>query len=100
MATYDEIANLPGDPSFQALVNKIAVAVAVKAQAIAASATPTANQITWAKSALESPRGQADQIVNYVIAANISATTTQILGAVDATIQTNVNDAVDKLLSA
>lgn len=50
-----------------------------------------------ARDALRAPREQTDVVQYYVLAANSSATTSAITGASDATIQTNVDDAVDKL---
>jgi len=97
MATYQELFNYISTPEYQDLVNKITVAVAVKAQAIAEEATPTAESIAWAASALGNPRSVADAVINYVIAANAGLTTTQISNASDAAIQTNVDTAVDKL---
>jgi hypothetical protein len=99
MATYTELVALKGTPDYDTLKNKIAVAITIKAKAIGDSATPTAAQITWAKEALVNPVQKAEQIINYVLAANIGATIEQINAANDAAIQTNVNNAVDKILS-
>lgn len=96
MATYTELFGLKSDSAFR---NKIAVAVVVKAQALIDGATPTTDEITWANNAISAPNQQADKIVNYVLAANKSATTVQITGATDVAIQTNVDTAVDALIA-
>jgi hypothetical protein len=97
MATYQELFDYISTPEYQDLVNRIAVAVAVKAEDIATSASPTAEEIAWAVSALTAPRSKADAIINFVIAANSGLTIAQINSANDAAVQANVNTAVDKL---
>ena len=99
MATLEELHSMDGTTGLQALKNKIVVAVAIKAEAIAELASPTVQQIEWAKSALNNPRSVADQIINYVVADNAAASTSEITGATDAAIQTAVDAAVDNLLS-
>lgn len=96
MATYTELFDLRSD---SALRNRVAVAVAVKAQAILALASPTAAQVAWASAAIGDPIGKADSLLNYVLAANKSATVTQIKTATDAAVQTQVDAAVDKLVA-
>lgn len=97
MATYTELYQYRATDDYQALENKVAVAVAIKAQAIADLPTPTAEQIAWAVEALSSPGGKAETVINYVLAANSGLTIAQITAATDAAIQTNVNAAVDDL---
>jgi hypothetical protein len=94
MATYTELFDLRSN---NALRNKIAVAVIEKARILIDLATPTAKQLAWAEAAISNPLGKADTLMNYVLVANKSATTAQILAANDAAIQNNVNAAVDKL---
>lgn len=96
MATYAELYNLRSDT---ALRNKVRVAVAKKAQALVDLATPTQGQLAWASQALTNPDAVADQIFNYVLVVNSAATAAQIQAATDAAIQTNVNAAVDKLVT-
>lgn len=96
MATYAEIFDIRSNSNFR---NKIAVAIVVKATALLNLATPSSNQVSWANSALDSSLATADKLMNYVLAENKSATTGQIVGADDATIQTNVDAAVDKLIA-
>jgi hypothetical protein len=98
MATLAELAGLRGSAGWDDLVHKIRAAAAIKAVAIAEEATPTAEELAWAKAYLAGPAAMADQIVHYVVADNAGFTTAQILGASDAAIQTAVNAAVDNLL--
>lgn len=96
MATYTELFELRAD---SALRNKIAVAVAVKAQALIDLASPTEAQIAWANAAIDNPVSKADTLLNYVLAANKTATVAEIQRATDAAIQTAVSAAVDKLIA-
>lgn len=94
MATYTELFELRSNSGLR---NKVAVACAVKAQALIDGPSPTAAQLAWAQAAIRDPIAVADSLLNYVLAANKSATVAQITGATDAAIQTNVSAAVDKL---
>ena len=96
MATYLELHALRSDSDLQ---DKVVVAVAKKAQLLLDGATPTTAQVTWAKGALQNPRGTMDYLLNYVLAANSEATSAQISGATDADIQTAVNGAVDAIIA-
>ena len=97
MATLEELATLPDDPAWGALVKKVTAACVVKAADIIASATPGEAAKGWAISCLSTPGSVANQIVFGVVGANDSATTAQILSAPDAAIQSNVSTVVDKL---
>jgi len=99
MATYAELRDFYGTSAFDGLAGKVAVAVLKKVEAIGNEATPTAEEIAWAKQALANPRAQAGILIGYILAVNDSATITQITNATDAAIQANVDSAVDKLLS-
>jgi len=96
MATYAELRELQADSSLR---NRVAVAVAVKAQGLIDGATPTTAQITWASGALNDPQGKAIAILNYVLAANKGLSVAAIQGASDSAIQTNVDSAVDALIA-
>lgn len=96
MATYAELYDLRSDSGLR---NKVAVAVAIKAQTILDLASPTNAQVVWASAAIANPVTKADALLNYVLAANKSATVSQIQGATDSTIQTNVGAAVDKIIA-
>lgn len=97
MASYDEIAVFRQSGGYTGLLPKIAVAVSIKAAKIVDKASPTSPQQAWAKEALANPYDVAKTVISYVLAANNTATMTQITSASDSAIQTNVDDAVDKL---
>jgi hypothetical protein len=96
MATYAELYNLR---NYGPLRDKVAVSITIKAQVLLALANPTEAQVVWAKTALAAPTGMADQLIHYVLAANKAATVAQIQSADDATVQTNVDAAVDKIIA-
>lgn len=96
MATYQEIFDLKSNNSLR---NKIAVAVVIKAGVLIDKTPPSANDIAWANNAIHDPLAMAEKIMNYVLAANKSATVAQINAATDSAIQTNVDAAVDKLVA-
>jgi hypothetical protein len=97
MATYNEIFSIPGNS--QSLREKITVAIAVKAYAIASEPTPTAGELAWAKDALQRPQSWVDTVLYAALAANKDSTVAQIQNANDAGVQTVVNNVVDNLLS-
>ena len=96
MATYAELFELRRNSSLR---NRVAVAIIVKAQALIDGATPTAAQIAWANTALLSPVSMAEQILNYVLATNNTASEQQIIDASDSAVQANVDTAVDALIA-
>jgi len=96
MATYTELYDLRNDSEFR---NKVAVAVVIAAEE-KLSGTPTTAEAQWAVNAISNPGEVAKQVINLVLAANNSATPTQILEATDAAIQTNVDAVVDGLVAA
>jgi hypothetical protein len=79
---------LKGDSDLQ---DRITVAVDKKSQDILDSVSPTTSQVTWAFEAIQNLKQKALSIMNYVLAANSAAST--------AAIQTNVDAAVDVLIS-
>lgn len=95
MATYSEIFDLNSN---SALRNRISVAVTVKAKDYIKGATPSSNQLTWAKQALSFPEVEAEKLLRFMLADNNGLTTTQIQNATDSSIQTGVNTAVDALV--
>jgi hypothetical protein len=97
MATYTELHALRGDASSATLLQKIAVAICIKANALA-KATPTAAQRDWAKAALANPEVYVGIVLNYILADYNTATAVAITGATDTQVQTAVNAAVDTLL--
>jgi len=96
MASYTDLFGLRSN---SVLINRIAVAVTIKAQ-VYVDTTPTdADQLTWASRVLTSPRPEAEKLLHYLVAADNTATISQITGASDAAIQTRVDDAVDALVA-
>mgnify|MGYP007073271500 FL=1 len=95
MADYDELYGIIQDSTLR---NKVAVAVAIKAQVYIDGGTPTSDELTWASRAIKNTRSVAAEIMPYVIAANKDSSVAQITGATDAAIQTNVDAAVDALV--
>ena len=96
MATYSELFGLRTNTDLR---NKIAVACTKKAQALVDQASPSADELAWANTVFSAPLAMADKIMAYVLAANSSATTSQIANATDAAIQTNVDAAAAKLIA-
>lgn len=97
MATYAEFVTHRSSPEFTDLVNRVTVAVAVKAASIINAATPTAAEQSWAKEALANPRSKADTLINFLIADNADLSISQINSASDTAIQGKVDTAVDNL---
>ena len=100
MATYQELHALRGAATTEPLKQKIAVAIAVKANAIAKMQTPTAGQKAWAVSALADPNKDVGLVLNYILAEYNTQNASVITGASDANVQAAVNAAVDTLLGA
>jgi len=99
MATYLELATISTQAGYGDWVKKIITAIQYKAWYIAQLATPTVEQIAWAKYALEAYDKVRDSIEPYILAANHASTVTQILSMTDTAVQTAVDSAVDNLLS-
>jgi hypothetical protein len=104
MATYLEIQSLDEIGTASALRNKIKVALAAKARAIAISANSTAGQREWAIAALENPQRYEALTLRFIGVQYglppTNLTLAQITAAADADVQTAVNSVVDTLLGA
>jgi len=96
MATYLELFGLASNSDLQ---DRCTVAI-VKAAQAKLSGTPSANEAAWAASVIASPRAAGVRVLNVVLAANSASTTTQITGATDAAIQSNVDAVIDALVVA
>jgi hypothetical protein len=94
MATYLELKSLFGNGPLR---DKMEVALCDKARAILAEATPNAGRLAWVETVLSNTAAEAERVLKYVLAANKGLTTTQIMAAIDATLQTQVDTAIDKL---
>jgi len=102
MATYAELLAIAtaGDGTTTALRTRIAVAIPIACEAIRTEAVGTANhaaRVAWAGKVIQNPGAYVDQVLWAVLAQNNTATTSQILNATDATVQTGVNNAVNLL---
>ena len=100
MATLLEIATINEEPLYGELLQKISAAVWKKAQVIADDAAATQAEQDWAIAALANTVESVKSIIPYVLSANDTATVAQILAASDASIQTNVDAAVEGLFGA
>lgn len=96
MASYSELYDVRSNTE---LLNRIVVAIVIKAQILIDLATPTAKQIGWASSVLANPKGKADELFNYVLAKNNTLTVAQINAASDSAIQNQINAAVDAIIA-
>jgi hypothetical protein len=98
MATYVELHALRGSDSTRTLRQKISMALAIKANAIAKSANPTEPMKAWSKQALATPDQYQELVLNYILAEYNTQTVAAITGATDVQVQTAVNATVDTLL--
>lgn len=95
MATYLEIRSLTRD---EILRQKVEAAIMIAANTIKdelPATTNHANRLVWAKQAFANSVSKVSSMLAAVLAANSEATLEQIQSAADATIQSNVNDAID-----
>jgi hypothetical protein len=99
MATYTELEDLRATTQLTDLRKKIDIALAIKANTIAKLTTPTANQAAFAIAALRSPESYRELVLNYILAEYNTTTTTAIIAATDAQVQSAVNATVDTLLA-
>tara|TARA_R110000772_G_scaffold235182_2_gene346779 strand:- start:4235 stop:4534 length:300 start_codon:yes stop_codon:yes gene_type:complete len=96
MATYQELFALKSDDDLR---NRVSVALVINAQALLIG-TPSAAEAAWGASVFSNPIGEGDKALMAVLAANSSATVTQIQNATDAAIQTNVDAVAAALVIA
>lgn len=97
MATYEELAGITEEATWNLFLNKVRVACAEKATNVIDSTSPPTTRLDWAKDTLKNKNQAGDDIVDYVIMSNNGASISTILSAGDGNIQTNVNDAVDAI---
>lgn len=95
MATYLEVHELASNDSLR---NRVAVAMAVSAQAMLAG-TPTEKQSRWARSVINDSLAASRQVLSLVLAANRGLTKTQIETASDAGVQSAVDAVVPGLVN-
>ncbi len=99
MATYNELQALRADGQANLLKGKISSAILIKAKAITALPSPTAEQRAFALKSLENPEAYLGIVFNYILGEYNAVSVATITGAPDATVQTAVNAAVDTLLA-
>lgn len=100
MATNAQLHGIITDEATaRALKASVIAAMARKAVAIAASASPTAGALAWAARALAQPDRESVPVYAFVVADNAASTVAEIRGLVDATVQASVDKCVDQLLS-
>lgn len=95
MATYAELYDLRSN---SALLNRVTVAITIKAQLLIDEAAPTVDELAWAAAAIVNPHSKATELFNYVLAKNSTLTKAQIEAATDTAIQNQINAAVDALI--
>jgi hypothetical protein len=98
MATYIELFNLRVTEELLPLRQKIAVALSIKANAIAKSPSPTPEQKAFAVAALRDPTHYTAMVLNYILAEYNTQAVGVITGATDAQVQAAVNATADTLL--
>lgn len=99
MAIYTDLYALWGNNTANTLRQKISVAIAIKANAIAKSASPTDAAKAFARAALADPDQYQQTVLNYILAEYSGQTTSAITGATDAQVQAAVDAAVNILLA-
>ena len=95
MATYDELQSLADVPPYSGRIER---AITIKADKIKDEATPSQDRLDWASKAFNDPNALVKGVWNAMLAANEGSTVAAITGASDATIQTNVDAAVDGIV--
>ena len=96
MAELKDLKTLFNDSD---LLDKVEGAIIVAASALT-EGTPTAAEKKWAAAVAYSPVIEAQKALIFVIAKNSTATISQIQGAGDAAVQSNVDSVVSVLVDA
>ena len=95
MASYEDLYDFRNNT---ALINRVQVAISIKAQSILADVGATQAQIDWANMALNHIEQESRRAWAYMLAANKTGSTTDIQEATDNTIQTNVDAYADNTI--
>lgn len=96
MASYIELRNLFDSSDIR---NKVTTATVIAAHNLLTGA-PSANDRAFADAVFSNPKSVGNKVYMAVIAANKSATVSQIEGASDSAIQTNVDGVIPSLVAA
>ena len=97
MASYTELYTILSD---RTLKNKVLIAVIVAADTVRgedAGTTNHADRLIWANAAFSAPHVEAEKAMMALLAANNTATLSNIISATDAAIQANVDSVIDVL---
>ncbi len=94
MATYIELINFRSNSPLR---NKTQTALVIKAHAILQEASPSVPRLTFAQETLKNPASKIDEAMWFLLAANKDADAGVISSASDSTIQTHVDNYVDKI---
>lgn len=95
MATLQEQRQAAEDPTLRVKVREACIVSAQKIVDEPAGTANHPNRLAWAKLVLVAPDTYTDRMLAYIIAKNNASTLAQILAASDATVQQNVDGAVD-----
>lgn len=98
MATYLELHALRVSEALLPLRQKIDIALAVRANQLAKSASPTAAQKQFAIQALKDSGAYSPLILSYILAEYNAVAVSAITGATDAQVQAAVDAAVTTLI--
>ena len=93
MATYQELRALFNDSD---LLERAETAVIVAANGLADNPSNNA----WVETAFSHPNSEAKKALMGIIAANSSASVSEIQNATDSTLQTHVNSVIETLVKA
>ena len=96
MATLQELRKLFTDSD---LLEKVEAATIISIQA-KLGGTPTVDEQKYANHVFSNPKVEAKKALMSVLASNAGSTVSQIIGASDSAIQTNVDAVIDTLIVA
>ena len=96
MATFTELFNLRNE---SVLLNKLPAPICIKCKAIIDDTGANAVQKDWARKGYENPESLKGLIIWPILIANKDKTVAQIRAATASSIQTNVNDTINDLIS-
>jgi len=98
VATYLELYAERTDSDF---LNRISVAVMIKAEELIDKSPPSSDEAKWAAAAIRDPDSKAGELAHYILASRKGQSQPDIIGGLtDVNIKNKVSDAVDKLIAA
>lgn len=96
MATHEELRDLfSSDP----LMNRLEVAICIKARTVLTTGPATAGALAWAAKVLEptATAAESERMLRFLLAGCTAMTVTQIKETSDEVLDQAVSDAVDRL---